>query len=307
VRGALVSVVGMFGILQNETTRLAMVFRMTKNTSSRVWFITGTSSGLGRAIAQAALDHGDRVVATARSTDRIADLERDFADRAVALPLDVTDPDQARAAIDAAVDAFGRIDVVVNNAGYGALGALEELSDEELRSQFETNLFGALQVTRAALPQLRRQRSGHIVQLSSLSATVANPGESAYVGSKAALEGVSESLAKEVAHLGIRVTIVQPGPFRTDFAGRSLQKTDPIDDYADTVGAARELIGQLDGNQPNDPTRGAEAIIRAIESTDPPLHLALGEDAIHAIRANLDDQRAELDAWAEVGGATGFA
>ncbi|HMI71845.1 MAG TPA: oxidoreductase [Solirubrobacteraceae bacterium] len=278
---------------------------MTKNTSPRVWFITGTSSGLGRAIAQAALDHGDRVVATARSTDRIADLERDFADRAVALPLDVTDPDQARAAIDAAVGAFGRVDVVVNNAGYGVLGALEELSDDELRSQFETNLFGALQVTRAVLPQLRRQRSGHIVQLSSLSATVANPGESAYVGSKAALEGVSESLAKEVAHLGIRVTIVQPGPFRTDFAGRSLQKADPIDDYADTVGAARELIGQLDGNQPNDPTRGAEAIIRAIESTDPPLHLALGEDAIHAIRANLDDQRAELGAWAEVGGRRG--
>ncbi len=284
-----------------------MVVPMTKNTSPRVWFITGTSSGLGRAISQAALDHGDRVVATARSTDRIADLERDFADRAVALPLDVTDPDQAHAAIDAAVGAFGRIDIVVNNAGYGALGALEELSDEELRSQFETNLFGALQVTRAALPQLRRQRSGHIVQLSSLSATVANPGESAYVGSKAALEGVSESLAKEVAHLGIRVTIVQPGPFRTDFAGRSLQKADPIDDYADTVGAARELIGQLDGNQPNDPTRGAEVIIRAVESDDPPLHLALGEDAIQAIRANLDDHRAELDAWAEVGGATGFA
>jgi NAD(P)-dependent dehydrogenase (short-subunit alcohol dehydrogenase family) len=283
-----------------------MVFPMTKNTSPRVWFITGTSSGLGRAIAQAALDRGDRVVATARSTDRIADLERDFADRAVALPLDVTDPDQARATIDAAVGAFGRIDVVVNNAGYGALGALEELSDEDLRRQFETNLFGALQVTRAALPQLRRQRSGHIVQLSSLSATVANPGESAYVGSKAALEGVSESLAKEVAHLGIRVTIVQPGPFRTDFAGRSLQKADPIDDYADTVGAARDLIAQLDGNQPNDPTRGAEAIIRAVDTDDPPLHLALGEDAIQAIRANLDEQRAELDAWAEVGGATAF-
>jgi NAD(P)-dependent dehydrogenase (short-subunit alcohol dehydrogenase family) len=271
-----------------------------------VWFITGTSSGLGRAIAQAALDHGDRVVATARSTDGIADLKREFTDRAIALPLDVADPDQARAAIDAAVAAFGRVDVVVNNAGYGVLGALEELSDDELRSQFETNLFGALEVTRAALPQLRRQRSGHIVQLSSLSATVANPGESAYVGSKAALEGVSESLAKEVAHLGIRVTIVQPGPFRTDFAGRSLQKADPIDDYADTVGAARDLIAQLDGNQPNDPIRGAEAIIHAVESDDPPLHLALGEDAIEAIRANLDEQRAELDAWAEVGGATGF-
>jgi NAD(P)-dependent dehydrogenase (short-subunit alcohol dehydrogenase family) len=283
-----------------------MVFPMTTNTSPRVWFITGTSSGLGRAIAHAALDHGDRVAATARSTDRIADLERDFADRAIALPLDVTDPGQARTAIEAAVGAFGRVDVVVNNAGYGVLGALEELSDDELRSQFETNLFGALQVTRAALPQLRRQRSGHIVQLSSLSATVANPGESAYVGSKAALEGVSESLAKEVAHLGIRVTIVQPGPFRTDFAGRSLQEADPIDDYAETVGATRDFIAQLDGNQPNDPTRGAEAIIRAIESPNPPLRLPLGEDAIQAIRAKLDAQRAELDAWAEVGGATGF-
>jgi NAD(P)-dependent dehydrogenase (short-subunit alcohol dehydrogenase family) len=284
-----------------------MVFPMTNDTTPRVWFITGTSSGLGRALAQAALDHGDRVVATARSTDRIADLEREFADRVVALPLDVTDADQARAAIDAAVGAFGRIDVVVNNAGYGVLGALEELSDDELRSQFDTNLFGALQVTRAALPQLRRQRSGHIVQLSSLSAIVANPGESAYVGSKAALAGVSESLAKEVAHLGIRVTIVQPGPFRTDFAGRSLQKADPIDDYADTVGAARDLIAQLDGNQPNDPTRGAEAIIQAIESNDPPLHLTLGDDAIEAIRANLDDRRTELDAWAKVGATTGFA
>jgi NAD(P)-dependent dehydrogenase (short-subunit alcohol dehydrogenase family) len=296
----------MFGILQNETTRLAMVVPMTRNTSTRVWFITGTSSGLGRAIAQAALDHGDRVVATARSTDRIADLERDFPDRAIALPLDVTDPDQARTAIDAAVGAFGRVDVVVNNAGYGALGALEELSDDELRRQFDTNVFGVLNVTRAALPQLRRQRSGHIVQLSSLSGVVPNAGEGAYAGSKSALEGLSESLAKEVAHLGIRVTIVEPGPFRTDFAGRSLQKADPIDDYAETVGATREFIAQLDGTQPNDPTRGAEAIIRAIESPNPPLRLPLGEDAIQAVRAKLEEQRTELDAWAEVGGATGF-
>jgi NAD(P)-dependent dehydrogenase (short-subunit alcohol dehydrogenase family) len=296
----------MFGILQNETARLAMVFAMTENTSPRVWFITGTSSGLGRALAQAALDHGDRVVATARSTDRITDLERRFGDRAVALPLDVTDAGQARTAIDAAVRAFGRIDVVVNNAGYGALGAVEELTDDELRRQFETNLFGALNVTRAALPQLRRQRSGHIVQLSSLSATVANPGEGAYVGSKAALQGLSESLAKEVAPLGIRVTILQPGPFRTDFAGRSLQKAEPIDDYAATVGAARELLRELDGAQPNDPTRGAEAIIHAVEADNPPLRLALGRDAIEAIRSELDEQRAELDAWAEVGGATGF-
>jgi NAD(P)-dependent dehydrogenase (short-subunit alcohol dehydrogenase family) len=280
----------------------------TENTgTSRVWFITGTSSGLGRALAEAALDRGSRVVATARQTERIADLEQRFGDRAITLPLDVTDADQARTAIDAAVRAFGRIDVVVNNAGYGALGALEELSDEELHSQFETNVFGALNVTRAALPQLRRQRSGHIVQLSSLSGVVPNAGEGAYAGSKSALEGLSESLAKEVAHLGIRVTIVEPGPFRTDFAGRSLQKADPIDDYADSVGATRELIAELDGNQPNDPVRGAEAIIRAIESPNPPLRLPLGEDAIEAIRAKLDQQRDELEAWAEVGAATAFS
>jgi NAD(P)-dependent dehydrogenase (short-subunit alcohol dehydrogenase family) len=297
----------MFGILQDETTRFAIVMSMTGNTTARVWFITGTSSGLGHALVRAALDRGDRVAATARSTDRIADLEREFPERAIAVPLDVTDDDQAREAIDAAVRAFGRIDVLVNNAGYGVLGAVEELTDDELRRQFETNLFGALNVTRAALPQLRRQRSGHIVTLSSLSATVANPGEGAYVGSKAALAGVSESLAKELAPLGIRVTIVQPGPFRTDFAGRSLQKAQPLDDYADTVGAARELLRELDGNQPNDPARGAEAIITAIDAADPPLHLALGADAIEAIRAKLDERREELDAWASVGEATAFA
>jgi NAD(P)-dependent dehydrogenase (short-subunit alcohol dehydrogenase family) len=286
-----------------------MVVFMTARTetTSRVWFITGTSSGFGRALADAALDRGARVVATARSTDRIADLEERFPDRAVTVPLDVTNADQARTTIDAAVRAFGRIDVVVNNAGYGLLGALEELTDDDLRRQFDTNVFGALNVTRAALPQLRRQRSGHIVQLSSLSGVVPNAGEGAYAGSKSALERLSESLAKEVAHLGIRVTIVEPGPFRTDFAGRSLRKAAPIDDYAETVGATRDLIAQLDGAQPNDPTRGAEAIIQAIESPNPPLRLPLGEQAIQAIRAQLDERRTELDAWAEVGGATGFA
>jgi NAD(P)-dependent dehydrogenase (short-subunit alcohol dehydrogenase family) len=286
-----------------------MVVWMTDQNSktTRVWFITGTSSGFGQALAAAALDRGANVVATARQPDRIADLQRRFPDRAITLPLDVTDAAQARAAIDAAVRAFGRIDVVVNNAGYGALGALEELTDDELHRQFETNVFGALNVTRAALPQLRRQRSGHIVQLSSLSGVVPNAGEGAYAGSKSALEGLSESLAKEVAHLGIRVTIVQPGPFRTDFAGRSLQKAAPIDDYAETVGATRDFVAQLDGAQPNDPTRGAEAIIHAIESPNPPLHLPLGEQALEGIRAKLEEQRAELEAWAEVGAATAFA
>jgi NAD(P)-dependent dehydrogenase (short-subunit alcohol dehydrogenase family) len=280
---------------------------MTSDASPRVWLITGASSGLGRALTSAALRDGDRVVAAARSTDRLADLARDFPERALVVPLDVTDRDQARAAIESAVRGFGRIDVLVNNAGYGLLGAVEEVSDDELRRQFETNLFGALNVTRAALPQLRAQRSGHIVQLSSLSATVANPGEGAYVASKAALEGVSESLARELAALGVRVTIVQPGPFRTDFAGRSLEKAEPIDDYAETAGAARELLRRLDGNQPNDPDRGAEAIVAATRVPEPPLHLALGEDAIEAIRATLDERREELETWAEMGSATAYA
>jgi NAD(P)-dependent dehydrogenase (short-subunit alcohol dehydrogenase family) len=301
----------MFAILQDEAARIAILSSMTENnagtTAARVWFITGTSSGLGRALTEAVLDRGECVVATARRTEALADLERRFPDRVIALPLDVTDLEQARTAIDAAVRTFGRIDVLVNNAGYGALGALEELSDDDLRRQFDTNVFGALNVTRAALPQLRRQRSGHIVQLSSLSGAVANAGEGAYAGSKAALEGVSESLAKEVAHLGIRVTIVQPGPFRTEFAGQSLVKADPIDDYAESVGVTRDFLEELNGAQPNDPARGAEAIIKATEAAQPPLRLPLGKQAFEAIRTKLDEQRRELDAWAQVGEATAFA
>jgi NAD(P)-dependent dehydrogenase (short-subunit alcohol dehydrogenase family) len=284
-----------------------MVLSMTRNLFPRVWFITGTSSGLGRALAQAVLARGDRVVGAGGLSEGRAQPEERFTDHAVALPLDVTDAAQARAAVEAAVRDFGRIDVVVNNAGYGALGALEELSEDALRRQFDTNVFGVLNVTRAALPQLRRQRSGHIVQLSSLSGVVPNAGEGAYAGSKAALEGLSESLAEEVAHLGIRVTIVEPGPFRTDFAGRSLHKAEPIDDYAETVGATRDFVSQLDGVQPNDPARGAEAIIQAVDSPTPPLRLPLGDQALEAIRAKLDDQRAELDAWADVSRATAFA
>src|SRR5919197_3406631 len=186
--------------------------------TSQVWLITGASSGLGRALAEAVLERGGRVVATARKHERLADLSARHGDRAVAMPLDVADAEQTRAAIAAAVDAFGRIDVVVNNAGYGLFGALEELSDDELRREFETNVFGALNVMRAALPQLRRQRSGHIVQISSLEGVApAVAGETAYAGTKFAVEGLCEGLAKEVEHLGIRVTIVEPGPIRTEF------------------------------------------------------------------------------------------
>jgi NAD(P)-dependent dehydrogenase (short-subunit alcohol dehydrogenase family) len=275
--------------------------------NSRVWFITGASRGLGRALTEEVLDSGERVLATARRTDKIRDLPRRHPGQAAATALDVTDPAQMRDAVDRALDEFGRIDVLVNNAGYGLLGALEELSDEELRSQFETNLFGLVNVTRAVLPRFRVQRSGHIVQISSLSGVVPNPGESAYAATKFALEGMSESLAQEVAHLGIRVTIVEPGPVRTEFAGRSLKRADPIDDYADSVGQVRELLAQLDGSQPNDPARVAQAIIEATHQDQPPLHLPLGEQAINGIRQHLSERSQELDQTEPLGAATAFA
>ena len=277
------------------------------NDNSRVWFITGASRGLGRALTEEVLDSGERVLATARRTDKIRDLPRRHPGQAAATALDVTDPAQMRDAVGRALAEFGRIDVLVNNAGYGLLGALEELSDEELRSQFETNLFGLVNVTRAVLPHFRAQRSGHVVQISSLSGVVPNPGESAYAATKFALEGMSESLAQEVAHLGIRVTIVEPGPVRTEFAGRSLKRADPIDDYADSVGQVRELLTQLDGSQPNDPARVAQAIIEATHQEQPPLHLPLGEQAINGIRQHLSERSQELDQTEPLGAATAFA
>jgi NAD(P)-dependent dehydrogenase (short-subunit alcohol dehydrogenase family) len=272
---------------------------------SRVWLITGASSGLGRALAEAVLERGERVVATARDPRRVAGLEERYPGRAVAVRLDVTDPDQARAAVEAGVGAFGRLDVVVNNAGYGLFGALEELSDEELRGEFETNVFGALHVTRAALPRLRRQRAGHVVQISSLEGVApAVAGESAYAATKFAVEGLAEALAKEVGHLGIRVTIVEPGPLRTDFAAGAVATAPRSDDYAESVGKALEWFEELSGRQPNDPRRVAAAIIGAVESAEPPLRLALGQEAVAAIREKLDHQRRDLDAWERLSSST---
>jgi len=275
--------------------------------SGRVWFITGTSTGFGRALAEAVLEHGDLLVATARDASTIADLARSRPERARVLELDVTDRERVRAAVDEAVYAFGRLDVVVNNAGYGLRGALEELSEEEMRAQFETNVFGVLNITRAALPHLRRQRSGHVVQISSVGGVVATVGGGTYAGTKFAVEGFSEALAKEVAHLGIRVTIVEPGPFRTDFAGRSMRRARPIADYAESVGEAHERFLSMDGAQPNDPALGARAIVRAVEAEDPPLRLPLGPEAFRMIRAKLEEQRRELDVWEPLGAATAFA
>jgi NAD(P)-dependent dehydrogenase (short-subunit alcohol dehydrogenase family) len=278
------------------------------NADSRVWLITGASSGLGRALAEEVLALGERAVVAARTGQALADLEADNPGRAVASALDVTQPDAVRAAVDAGVAELGRLDVVVNCAGYGLFGALEELSDDELRAAFDTNVLGSLNVTRAALPHMRRQRSGHIVQISSLEGIApAVAGESAYAGTKFAVEGIAEGLAKDVAHLGIRITIVEPGPLRTDFAGGARVTPPQSEDYAESVGAALEWFEELAGSQPNDARRVAEAIIAAVEADEPPLRLVLGEEAIAAVREKLEAHRQELERWAPLGARTAMA
>lgn len=270
-----------------------------------MWFVTGASRGLGRAICEVAQERGDRVVATARDQQFLSEFgER--SDDVLTLPLDVRDPDAARDAVKGAVDAFGRIDVVVNNAGYGHFGAVEELSDEEMREQFDVNLFGVLHVTRAALPHMRRQRSGHLVQMSSLNGLVGMAGGGFYAASKFAVEGLSESLLQEVDALGINVTIVEPGPQRTSFAGRGARLAAAIDDYAPTVGVAREAFADMDGNQPGDPRRAAVAIADVATLAEPPLRLPLGEIAVAGIRAKLERQLDELERWTHVGATTDF-
>ena len=272
--------------------------------TGRVWFVTGASRGFGRALCEAVLARGERLIATARSPGFLDE----FGERhpeALTLRLDVTDRSGVQAGVAEGIERFGRIDAVVNNAGYGHFGAIEELTDEELRNQFEVNLFGVLNVTRAVLPQLRAQRSGHIVQMSSLNGIQAMVGGGYYCGSKFAVEGLSESLAAEVAHLGIKVTIVEPGPHRTDFASRgSARVAEPIDDYAETVGAAREAFAEMDGTQPGDPGRAAVAIIAAVEAENPPLRLPLGEMALANIREKLEGQLEELEAWRDLSSST---
>ncbi|MEV5747527.1 SDR family oxidoreductase [Actinoallomurus sp. NPDC052308] len=267
----------------------------------RVWFITGTSTGLGRAIADAALARGDRVVATARDPQSVKDLVERAPELVRAVALDVTDPAQVTAAVGTAIEEFGRIDVLVNNARHGLIGALEELSSEQIDAVLATNVLGVIGVTRAVLPHMRARRRGHIVQMSSVGGAVGNPGHSIYATSKFALEGMSEALAGEVGPLGIRVTIVEPGPFRTDFAGRSMRFADPIDDYRDTpAGALRRRFSDQDGVQPNDPVKAAEAIVKAVDEPDSPLRLPLGPEAVERIRQKLRRQLADLDAWEQV-------
>ncbi|MGW7079831.1 oxidoreductase [Streptomyces sp. NPDC054866] len=275
--------------------------------TGKVWFITGTSTGLGRALAHEVIAAGERLVATARDTSTLDDLISAAPDRVRAVPLDVTDPAAVDDAVATALKEFGRIDVLVNNAGYAMRGAVEELSDAELRHQFDTNVFGAMDVTRKVLPTMRAQRSGCIVQMSSVGGVMATLGGTAYAGTKFALEGLSEGLAAEVAHLGIHVVIVEPGPFRTDFGGRSVRFADPIEDYRSVLDPAKKQFLAMHGTQPGDPARAARAIITATRMEKPPLRLPLGANAVDRIRERLQLRLDEVDATEPLGRPTDFA
>lgn len=265
-----------------------------------VWFITGCSTGFGRELAQSVLRRGWRAVVTARDAARLQDLSQEHDQRVLALSLDVTDRGQIEAAVQAAEERFGSIDVLVNNAGYGYQSSIEEGIDNEVRAQFETNVFGLAAMTRAVLPGMRARRRGHIVNISSQAGFIGFEGSGYYAATKHAVEGLSDSLSREVAPLGIKVTCVEPGPFRTDWAGRSLKQTRPsIDDYRATVGARLETTSGYSGKQPGDPVRAVEAIIKAVASDNPPRHLVLGSIALDGIRNKLKETLDEIEAWAE--------
>lgn len=271
------------------------------STDGRIWLVTGTSSGFGRSIAEAAISRGNTVVATARRTEALEDLVKASPEGAVhPMALDVTDPDQIDEVVSEVIDRFGQIDVLVNNAGYGSVGAVEEFGMDGLRAQFETMFFGAVELTKAVLPHMRERRSGSVVQISSFGGQVAYPGFGSYCAAKFALEGLSEALAAEVKPLGIRVLIVEPGAFRTGFGGGRMQRSNALEDYRDSVGATREAVDNMDGAQPGDPAKAAEAIITALDAEETPLRLPLGADAVEGIRNKLDDVRAEIDAWENV-------
>ena len=263
-----------------------------------VWFITGCSTGFGRALARLVLERGWCAVVTARNPDQVADIVQGNEDRAIALKLDVTDESQVADAVKAAQARFGQIDVLVNNAGYGYLAAIEEGEDREVRAMFEANFFGLAAMTRAVLPGMRARRSGCIVNISSIGGIASFPATGYYHATKYAVEGLSESLAQEIAPLGVKVIIVEPGPFRTNWAGPSIkQSATRIPDYEATAGARRTQTEARSGKQPGDPARAAEAIITAVQSSGLPLHLVLGKPALEIARNKLVALKKDFDTW----------
>ena len=272
---------------------------MTQN-SDPVWFITGCSTGFGLELARLIIGRGWRAVVTARDRAKVADLALGAEDRVLALSLDVTEAGQIRESVRAATDTFGRIDVLVNNAGYGYQSSIEEGEEDKVRAQFDANVFGLFALTRAVLPVMRSQRSGHILNITSVAGFVGFPASGYYAATKHAVEGFSDSLAAEAGPLGIRVTCIEPGPFRTDWAGRSLVQTpNAIPDYAETVGARLTATSEKSGTQAGDPVRAGEAMIRVTEMENPPRHLVLGAWGYDAVTSRLKQRLAEIEAWRE--------
>ena len=266
----------------------------------KVWFITGTSTGFGREMAEQLLSSGEIVVATARKVEQIADLAAKYPETALALPLDVTDAVAVDFAVAAAISKFERVDVLVNNAGYGICGGVEETTEAEFMPVFETNVFGLIRLTRAFLPHFRKQRSGSIVNLSSIAGLIGGAGWGYYNASKFAVNGFSEALAAEMAPLGVHVTIVEPGPFRTDFLGRSgVEAANSISDYDATVGKTREYFHDQSGKQLGDPVKAVKAIIAAVKSPEPPRHLLLGSVAFNRMTARLELWQQDMAAGRE--------
>ena len=271
------------------------------------WLITGVSSGFGRALALAALRRGDRVTGTVRTDVARTAILREFPERAVVRLLDVTNEGAVHDAVAATERETGPIDVVVNNAGYGLVAGVEEASLAEIRAQFEVNVFGAIAVMQAVLPFMRARRAGYIINISSVSGLVGWPSLGVYSGSKFALEGICETLAQEVAPLGLRMMLIEPGGFRTDFAGRSrAQSARTIDDYEASVGANRRILRQHAGQEAGDPARAAQAILQLADMAEPPLRLLLGADALGYATRKLQQQLAEIDAWRPLSHSTDF-
>lgn len=274
---------------------------------TKTWLITGSSRGFGRALARHVLDHGHRVVATARRPEQLKDLVERHGDRVRAVALDVTDPAAARAAVQLALDAFGRLDVVANNAGYANSAAIEDMPDEDFRAQIETNLFGVVNVTKAALPVLRRQGSGHFLQFSSIGGRVGgSPGLSAYQTAKFAVEGFSEVLNAEVGPLGIKVTIIEPGGFRTDWGGSSMTALPVTPAYEETVGAMNRYREQTAATWPGDPARAAKIITDLVGLDEPPLRLLLGAGAVEMAAGASRSRAAEAERWADISRSADF-
>jgi NAD(P)-dependent dehydrogenase (short-subunit alcohol dehydrogenase family) len=284
--------------LSDSTLCMVNRWAVADNAGQQVWFITGVGRGLGKGIAESVLDSGRTVVGTVRRDGDAADLAERYGDRFLRVTADVTSPSAVAAAVDAALDAFDRIDVLVNNAGYTLVAGIEDATDEQIREQFETNFFGTVTVTRCVLPVMRKQAQGRIIMVSSVAGASAAPGMGYYAASKHAVEGFSESLSKEVTGLGITVTMVQPGLFRTDTLGSSMQSVPPSPAYEASVGALMGALSGVSGQQPGDPRRLGDALLSLVEAEAPPLRVPIDPGASGSIRGRLEQQLAELEEWA---------